>query len=68
MKVATEGWEAKEFPKPEGLPANIADLAGGSSLFGSAPKTVIPGSFEGVPGGGADRSGRFFEEDFESFR
>ena len=67
MKVATEGWEAKDFPKPDDLPANIADLAGGSSLFGSSPKTIIPGQFEGT-GGGADRSGQFFEEDFESFR
>ena len=67
MKKATEGWEAKEFKKPEGMPANIADLAGGSSLFGSAPKTLMPGMSEGGFGG-ADRAGEFFEEDFESFR
>lgn len=71
MKVATEGWEAKDFPKPADLPrGSIADLAGGSSLFGSYPKTAMPGMLEGWGGGGgggADRSGRFFEEDFESF-
>jgi len=67
MKAATEGWEAKDFPKPEELPANIANLTGGSSLFGSYPKTTIPGMIDGISGG-ADRAGEFFEEDFESFR
>lgn len=72
MKIATDGWEAKDFPKPEDFPSGpIGSLAGGSSLFGSAPKTTLPGMMEGggggIGGGGNDRAGRFFEEDFESF-
>ncbi|MFH0799402.1 MAG: PBP1A family penicillin-binding protein [Pseudomonadota bacterium] len=63
MKTATEGWEAKDFQKPEGFPSgSIDDMTGGSSLFGSVPRKSLPGENTG-----GDRSGNFFDEDFESF-
>lgn len=70
MKVATDGWEAKDFEKPADFPSgDIAGLTGGSSLYGSVPKTSVPGMFEGAGGSGGspDRAGKFFEEDFENF-
>ena len=65
MKVATDGWEAKDFTPPEGFPEkDIGNLAGGSSIFGTMPKKMLGGG--GATRESADRAGQFFEEDFES--
>ncbi|MFH1830035.1 MAG: PBP1A family penicillin-binding protein [Pseudomonadota bacterium] len=61
MKMATEGWEAKDFKPPEGFPVgNIASLSGGSAVFGARPDLMGP-----MMKGGSDRAGEFFEEDYE---
>lgn len=70
MKVATEGWEAKDFTKPADFPeGDINNLTGGSSLYGQARKMNLPGDGGiGIPGSGSapsDRAGKFFDEDFE---
>jgi len=63
MKRATEDWEAKDFAKPEGFPSgSIAQLSGGSAIFGARPDLMGPA----YPGG-SDRAGEFFEEDFEEY-
>jgi len=63
MKQATEGWEAKDFQRPESFPsADIATLAGGSAVFGARP-----GLEDMFLKGGSDRAGEFFEEDFEDY-
>lgn len=63
MKQATEGWEAKDFKKPEGFPSgSMAQLSGGSAIFGARPDLMGP-----MFRGGADRAGEFFEEDFEEY-
>lgn len=60
MKSATEGWEAKDFAKPPDFPeGNIARLSGGSAIFGAKPTHDLASV------SGADRAGRFFEEDLE---
>ncbi len=62
MKVATEGWEAKDFPKPDSFPHGaIASMTGGSAIFGARPTQSFG------PHGGTDRAGEFFEEDLEYF-
>ncbi|MBT3182429.1 MAG: penicillin-binding protein [Deltaproteobacteria bacterium] len=61
MKEATKDLEADNFIKPSGLPhSDIASLTGGSALFGARPNQDLT-----PEGGGADRAGRFFEEDLE---
>ncbi|NLD27239.1 MAG: PBP1A family penicillin-binding protein [Myxococcales bacterium] len=63
MKEATKDMEAKDFEKPEGFPSgDVANLAGGSALFGSRPSQDFDAASSG-----ADRAGRFFEEDLESW-
>ncbi len=61
MKEATKDLKAEGFNKPDDFPtSNIASLTGGSALFGARPtQDLVP------DGGGADRAGRFFEEDLE---
>ena len=61
MKMATEGWAAKDFAPPDNFPAgDITTLAGGSSVLG-----LRPGLEDMSMHGGSDRAGEFFEEDFE---
>jgi penicillin-binding protein 1A len=59
MKIATKDLAPKDFDKPSGFPSgDIMHLAGGSALFGARPS-------QDLTFGGADRAGRFFEEDLE---
>jgi len=61
MKSATEGWEAKDFTRPEMMDhGNLSTMAGGSALFGARPSQEISGTR-----GSSDRAGMFFEEDLE---
>lgn len=63
MKQATEGWEAKDFKPPENFPSgSMAQLSGGSAIFGARPDLMGP-----LYRGGTDRAGEFFEEDFEEY-
>lgn len=63
MQEATKGLEAKDFERPEGLPhGELADMTGGSALFGARPNRSSLGWY-----GGPDRAGQFFEEDLEYF-
>jgi hypothetical protein len=59
MKEATKDFGDMDFEKPDGFPsANIAQIAGGSAIFGARPT-------QDITTGGADRAGQFFEDDLE---